>query len=383
MIISSGSYDVAIVGAGLTGLTIAYKLERLGFSVCLLESRARVGGRIHSAVHNARVFDLGPAWFWGAQPLMAKLSNDLGLRVFQQHSVGDMLYQDASGRQIVRRAMSMMEGANRIDGGMSALTDGLLEKLSVTVKLNCHASELLGDASGYQIGYRQKNRTIESAKINRQDPSVDQSIAARIVVFAMPPRLIASSIKTHKLLSQSQLDVMRAIPTWMAGHAKVIAVYDRPFWRDNNLSGDAVSHHGPLVQIHDASPYDLKQGALFGFVGIPASERHGTADELLASAQRQLATLFGSNAETGSKEAVPVKMWLQDWAEQTETATVEDANSPPSHPAYGMPSSLQGIENDTLILAATELVSTNGGLLEGALESAEDTVVRIARTLKK
>jgi len=76
-------------------------------------------------------------------------------------------------------------------------------------------------------------------------------------------------------------------------------------------------------------------------------------------------------------------MRLQDWALQSDTATFDDADSPPSHPAYGMPAVLQSIENNTLMLAATELASTHGGLLEGALEMAEDTVLRIKHKMDK
>ncbi len=38
----------------------------------------------------------------------------------------------------------------------------------------------------------------------------------------------------------------------MAGHAKVVALYERPFWREQGLSGDAISHCGTLAEIHDA-----------------------------------------------------------------------------------------------------------------------------------
>jgi len=377
----NGNCDVAIVGAGLTGLSIALKLESLGLDVCVLESRARVGGRIHSIVHNDLTFDLGPAWFWTGQPLIAKLSSDLSLRVFQQYSSGDMLYQDASGKQIVRRAMSMMEGAQRIDGGMSALTDGLQERLRATVKLNCRVSELSETEVGLCVRYQPRNQTTESEPSDAQSQHTTASIDARVVVLAMPPRLIASSINTNALLTDTQLGTMRAIPTWMAGHAKVVAVYDKPFWRDQGLSGDAISHHGPMVQIHDATPFGQHQGvatgALFGFVGVPVAARSGVADELLASARKQLVALFGPAA------AAPVKMRLQDWALQSDTATFDDADSPPSHPAYGMPAVLQSIENNTLMLAATELASTHGGLLEGALEMAEDTVLRIKHKMDK
>ncbi len=47
---------------------------------------------------------------------------------------------------------------------------------------------------------------------------------------------------------------MQAIPAWMAGYVKVLAVCKAPFWRDVCLSADAMSCHGPLMEIHDASP---------------------------------------------------------------------------------------------------------------------------------
>lgn len=67
-------------------------------------------------------------------------------------------------------------------------------------------------------------------------------------------------------------------PTWMAGHAKVVAIYERPFWRDSGLSGFVSSRVGPLQEIHDASP-EAGSGALFGFLGIPVEVRQQLGKE--------------------------------------------------------------------------------------------------------
>ncbi|KFA90172.1 hypothetical protein Q664_29805 [Archangium violaceum Cb vi76] len=51
--------------------------------------------------------------------------------------------------------------------------------------------------------------------------------------------------------------------TWMAPHAKYVAVFDEPFWRRLGLSGEARSRVGPLAEVHDASDCG-GEAALFG-----------------------------------------------------------------------------------------------------------------------
>ena len=40
--------NILIIGAGLTGLLLAYKLKQQGVSVIILEARERLGGRIYT-----------------------------------------------------------------------------------------------------------------------------------------------------------------------------------------------------------------------------------------------------------------------------------------------------------------------------------------------
>lgn len=39
---------VAIIGAGLAGMTVAYELGKLGYACTVLEARPRPGGRAHT-----------------------------------------------------------------------------------------------------------------------------------------------------------------------------------------------------------------------------------------------------------------------------------------------------------------------------------------------
>ncbi len=194
----------------------------------------------------------------------------------------------------------------------------------------------------------------------------DARIAARAVILAVPPRMLARDLSFDPALEPEVVRALRQIPTWMAGHAKALLVFDTPFWRALGLSGDAISHRGPMVQIHDASPADGAVGALFGFIGLTAGQRGRLdASALNAAIARQAIGLFGPTAADARSVIV------QDWAHEPFTATDADHTPPPDHPAYGMPDTLRALAPQGLIVASTEVADLDGGLLEGALVAAE------------
>lgn len=85
------TYDLIVAGAGLTGLTAAYRCAQQGKSVLILEARDRVGGRTYSVneTRNGKsgVFDFG-AHFIGNEPFQAPvwdLVQELGLETFKQY----------------------------------------------------------------------------------------------------------------------------------------------------------------------------------------------------------------------------------------------------------------------------------------------------------
>lgn len=354
--------DILIIGGGLSGLALAWQLETRGRDYRIIEARDRFGGRIKSHTVNFNgekvQFDLGPAWFWPGQPRMAAMIAEFGLGAFHQFAEGELSYEDAAGPVQRGRGFSSMEGSYRLTGSFSALVEALEEHLP---------------RGRTRLSHKARKITLGTSVMTFvETPSEEELvIESNRVVLAVPPRVAAHSIRFMPDLSKATLSAMHNIPTWMAGHAKVLAVYDRPFWREDGLSGDAMSRRGPMVEIHDASPAMGGPYALFGFLGVPALARKGQGDAVMAAALEQLIRLFGDKA------ADPISLVLQDWAFDEQTATQRDHEAVSHHPSYGLPQVLSEMWDGRLIMGSTEVASQFGGYLEGALEASEQALALI------
>jgi oxygen-dependent protoporphyrinogen oxidase len=69
---------VAVVGAGISGLACAYRLQQLGVAVTVFESNSAAGGMIESVEQNSVLFEAGPQSFQGT-PALLELIRELGL----------------------------------------------------------------------------------------------------------------------------------------------------------------------------------------------------------------------------------------------------------------------------------------------------------------
>lgn len=346
--------EILIVGGGLSGLRLADLLVQDGRDVQLIEARGRLGGRILSHSAEEAHFDLGPAWFWPGQPRMAQLAAHFDLEVFDQHSLGDGLFEDRHGTTQRARGLGSMQGSFRVRGGFQVLIERLAASLPPT-RLHCN-TPLVG------LTYDGDGITATT--------QANLVIRANTVVLALPPRLAAAFAYAPALPAHT-LSAMRGIPTWMAGHAKALLVFERAFWRDMGLSGDGVSQMGPMVEFHDASPAHGAPGALFGFLGTPPAQRRDKV-ALRRAVELQATRLFGPAATDGCRVIV------HDWATDRFTSSEDDLQPPMSHPRYGMPPALHTLWNGRLLFGNTEVASGFGGFLEGALEAAEDAYVSLA-----
>ena len=344
----------------MSGLVAANLLEQLGLGVTLLEARDRVGGRVFgvAAEDGTHRFDLGPAWVWPeVNPRTADWLNTLGLALFEQQSRGAGLVELPS--QAVRRhatGFAQQPPSMRIVGGTACLTDTLRAKLVRTRVL---------------LGTRVRGLDVcpdGTVSVEFERGGQVETLAASSVILALPPRLLASTIRWSPALPAELSQRWSDAATWMAGQAKLLAVYSAPFWRAAGLSGSAVSQVGPLAEVHDASDPEGRHAALFGFVGGPAAWRRRMGRQALIDASvAQLGRLFGAQALT------PRAVVMQDWAEEVETATPADAQPASAHPAP-MSTGLPAPWRDRIHLAGSEFAPDFPGYLEGAVLAAERAV---------
>lgn len=80
------SKKIAVIGAGISGLTCAYELQRAGFEVTVFEKNDYVGGRMSTRVKDGFLFDTGADHLGNAFEEMKKYCQELGLVWEKMHN---------------------------------------------------------------------------------------------------------------------------------------------------------------------------------------------------------------------------------------------------------------------------------------------------------
>lgn len=76
---TSPAKSVAVLGAGLTGLTAAYRLAQRGHRVRVFEASGRTGGAIRTELTDGWLIEAGPNSLLAGDPALADLIDELGL----------------------------------------------------------------------------------------------------------------------------------------------------------------------------------------------------------------------------------------------------------------------------------------------------------------
>ena len=87
--------DVAIIGGGITGLALAYRLRARGKDAVLLEGEPRLGGSIQTRQRDGLLTEAGPNGFLDKEPAMRDLAAGVGVEE------GNLIAQEARHQSLL------------------------------------------------------------------------------------------------------------------------------------------------------------------------------------------------------------------------------------------------------------------------------------------
>lgn len=258
-------YDVIIVGGGLSGLVVARNLP--GKRWKLLEASGRLGGRLQNDVVSDKI-DLGGAWVWPQQRQMSRLCNSLGIDFFTQPD-------DPSSLRIV--------------GGAANIIKMIAKELTLKDNDDTDTGSSRIKTNSPVVACRRESDSMVSVNL-----ASGETLYAKKVVFACPPRLIHMHVQFHPSLSDFKVRAMASSQTWMAGVTKVSLVYHKPrFWPLYESNGGfQPGYNRPAFQVYDATPYDASVSALTFFTLASLSNKDDDDAKLAKDCAEQMCQSF-------------------------------------------------------------------------------------------
>lgn len=337
--------DVVIIGAGLTGLTLARLLIDNGQSVLVLEARDRVGGRIHThTTSDGAEVEMGATWFFPHFNNLHKSMKSMNLGLMEQYMKGYTLQEGSAGSTPRKFYEGGSSDMFRIKGGTSNLVTTLYDKIGHDkVELSQIVKEIKKIDGGVEVVTK------------------DSCFTAKRLVTTIPPQLLAHTVQFNPPLPNEVKQVISNTHTWMGGSMKGAITYAKPFWKEAGNSGALYSYAGPFVQMYDQTSTDGKRFALVGFMdekisSLPYKERKKKVTD-------QLVRVFGNEA----REPLDYKdtYWADEEFTMPKNAGRLSAHKNNGHQVYRTPH-LGG----AVYIAGTETSSQAGGYMEGAINSA-------------
>jgi monoamine oxidase len=183
----------------------------------------------------------------------------------------------------------------RIEGGAQLISIKMAEQLGKRVVLKAPA------------------RRIDQGRFGVRVWTDKYYVSGKRVIVAIPPAL-AGRIIYHGGMTDLRDQLMQRIPQGTL--RKFEAVYEKPFWRDKNLSGQCISNIGPVKVTFDASPKDGSPGVVLGFIGGSEARKWTprSPEERKKAVLDQL-QLFFDDTQAQNVTAVYEKDWPADrWA---------------------------------------------------------------------
>ncbi len=146
---------------------------------------------------------------------------------------------------------------------------------------------------------------------------------------------------------------------------KCAAVYEKPFWRQAGLSGEALSDLGPTTLTFDNSPPSGTPGVLLGFVGGSDARHHAE----LSEADRRASVLECFTRLFGREAADPRDYIEQDWGAERWSGGGPTFLMPPGAWTQTGPALREPV--GPVHWAGSETATRWAGFMDGAIRSGE------------
>jgi monoamine oxidase len=343
---------VLIMGGGISGLYLGYRLKKEGFSIKVLEANNRIGGRIFTKNIDETKVELGATWLWRYNEELLKLCKELNISLFEQNMNGDALFEATSSNLPQRFQLPKnQEISYRIVGG----TASILEKLAQ-------------DFSDDELQLNQKVIKIDDDKTSIKVTTENSEFIADVVVSTIPPQLLVNSVKFSSELDSNLIQVANNTHTWMKDSIKFAIVYKTPFWKEQSLSGVGFSNVGPFTEIYDHSDFENNHFALMGFLnGNLVYETKQYREEKI---QEQLYKFFGEEGK--NYLSYQEKIWSED-----KLVNFKNDQSISPHFNNGHLVYQQKYLKGKFIIAGSETSPSYGGYMEGAIYRGNQIVAQL------
>lgn len=346
--------EIIIVGGGLSGLTLAYLLEKKGLAPTIIEASSRLGGRIQTIKGPLGApLELGATWFSDMHQELLALLSELKLPKFTQFTKGDALFQTKSFEP--PQVFSIPEAEQpsyRIAGGTYSLIEALRARLERSEILFNTQITGINTCDGDSLVLESNERVFVCDK----------------AVFCLPPQLM-SGIRFPEGLPYDLLALLPTVQTWMAGAIKFVLEYDKPFWRHKNLSGMLYSHADIVTEMYDHTNISEDRFGFTGFLNGGAAAYPQAVRR--ANVLRHLSGLFGEEAQHPT--CYDDKVWDDSFI-INGGQRVERPHQNNGHPCFQ-----HGHLGNRLYFCGTETSPDFGGYMEGAIQAA----IRAATLLRK
>ncbi|MCR2763955.1 FAD-dependent oxidoreductase [Microbacterium sp. zg.B48] len=177
---------------------------------------------------------------------------------------------------------------------------------------------LLAERLGDDVFLGQAVRTLEwGTSTGAGSPGVTavadgMTVRARFAILALAPNLYPR-ISFVPALPRLQHQMHQHLS--MGFVIKVHAVYDRPFWREQGLSGTAFSPYQLVHEAYDNTNHDDPRGTLVGFV----SDQHADDVFRLSAEERKERILESLSHYYGPEAKNPVVYYESDWGSEEWT----------------------------------------------------------------